>query len=81
MGKWKYIVKTDLKSAYFQIPIKKDSQQWLGTISPYKGMFVYNVAPQGLRNMAEYLEELVARVFGDFLAESWLMKIADDLVI
>ena len=23
MGKWKYIVKTDLKSAYFQIPIEK----------------------------------------------------------
>ena len=31
--------------------------------------------------MAEYLEELVARVFGDFLAEGWLMKIADDFVI
>ena len=81
MGKWKFIIKTDLKSAYFQIPVKKESQKWLGTISPFKGMYVYNVAPQGLRNMAEYLEELVARVFGDFMAQSWFLKIADDLII
>ena len=81
IGKFKYLVKTDLKSAYFQIPMRSDSQKWLRTNSPYKGMFVYNVAPMGLRNMAEYLEELVARVFGDFLSEGFLIKIADDLII
>ena len=74
MGKWRCIVKTDLKSAYFQIPIRKESQQLLGTVSPFKGMFVYNLAPQGLRNMAECLEELVARVFGDFMAEGCLYE-------
>ena len=35
----------------------------------------------GLRNMAEYLEEMVSRVLGDFLAEGILTKISDDLII
>ena len=35
----------------------------------------------GLRNMVEYLEEMVSRVLGDFLAEGILMKISDDLII
>ena len=57
------------------------SQKWLGTNSPYKGMYVYNRAPMGLRNMAEYLEEVIARVLGDCLAEGILAKISDDLII
>ena len=40
LGKWKYIIKTDLKSAYFQMKMDLSSQKWLGTNSPYKGMFV-----------------------------------------
>ena len=81
IGKWKFLIKSDLQSAYFQIPMMPDSQKWLGTNSPFKGMFVYNRAPMGLRNMAEYLEELVSRVLGDFIAEGFLTKISDDLII
>ena len=44
-------------------------------------MYVYNGAPMGYRNMAEYLEELVSRVLGEFIAEGFLVKVADDLVI
>ena len=80
-GRWKYIIKTDLKSAYFQIKVDSESKKWLGTNSPYKGMYVHNRAPMGLRNMAEYLEEIVSRVLGDFLAEGILTKISDDLII
>ena len=57
------------------------SQKWLGTLSPYKGMYVYNRGPMGLKNMAEYLEEIVARVLGDCLAAGMLTKISDDLII
>ena len=44
-------------------------------------MYVYNRAPMGLRNMAEYLEEIVARVLGDCVAEGILTKLSDDLII
>ena len=81
LGKWTYIIKTDLKSSYYQIKMSPSSKQWLGTNSPYKGLYVYNRAPMGLRNMAEYLEEVVARVLGDCLAEGILTKISDDMFV
>ena len=59
----------------------RDSQQWLGTNSPYRGLYVYNRAPMGLKNMAEFLEEIVARVLGSCLAEGYITKISDDLII
>ena len=59
----------------------KESQKWLGTVSPYKGMYVYNTGAMGFRNMAEYLEEIVARVLGDFVAEGILTKNSDDLIV
>ena len=40
-----------------------------------------NVAPMGLKNMAEYLEELVSHVLGHLLAAGILTKIADDLIV
>ena len=61
--------------------IDKDSMAWLGTNSPYKGMYVYATAAMGLRNMAEYLEEMVSRVFGDMIAEGSVDKVADDLQV
>ena len=35
----------------------------------------------GLKNMAEYLEEIVSRVLGDCLAEGILAKLSDDLIV
>ena len=81
LGKWKYIIKTDLKSAYFQIKMDRNSRKWLGTNSPHKGMFVYDRAAMGLRNMAEYLEELVAHVLEELIAEGVLTKDADDIYV
>ena len=45
------------------------------------GLYVYNRAPMDLRNMTEYLEEVVARVLGDCLAEGILTKLSDDMFI
>ena len=81
LERWKYIIKTDLKSSYFQMKMTPCSQKWLGTISPYKGMYVYNRGPMGLKNMAEYLGEIVSRVLGDCLAEGILAKLSDDLIV
>ena len=59
----------------------RTQKKWLGTNSPYKGMYVYNVAPMGLKNMAEYLEELVSHVLSHLLAAGILTKIADELIV
>ncbi len=40
-------------------------------------MYVYARGAMGLRNMSEYLEEIVSRVFGDLIAEGVLDKVAD----
>ena len=35
----------------------------------------------GLRNMSEFLEELMSRIFGDYIMEGFMAKDADDLFI
>ena len=45
LGKWKYIIKSDLKSAYFQIRVTKESQKWLGTKSHIRGCMYTTVHP------------------------------------
>ena len=42
---------------------------------------MYGAAAMGLRNMAEYSEEVVSRVVGDMLAKDILAKISDDLFV
>ena len=41
IGKWKYLIKTDLKQAYYQIPLSKESMRYAGTATPFKGVRVY----------------------------------------
>ena len=81
ISRWKYIIKTDLKSAYYQMKIADGAQKWLGTVSPFKGVFVYDRGSMGLRNMSEFLEELMSRIFGDYIMEGFMAKDADDLFI
>ena len=65
----------DLKSAYFQLRMEDSSKKWLSTNSPFKGMYVYDVAAMGLRNMAEYLEELMSRVLVSLFLQEPLLKL------
>ena len=81
IAQWKHIIVSDLKSAFFQIEVTKDSIKWLGTVTPYKGIRVYTRAAMGLRNSSEYLDEILARVLGDLIARQIVVKIADDLII
>ena len=60
LDRWKYIIKTDLKSADFQMKMAPNSQKWLGTISPYKGTYVYNRDPNGLcASRREFLQNFL----------------------
>ena len=76
---WKYIVKTDMKQAYYQIPMAKSSMQWLGTHTPFGGLRVYTRPVMGMPGSAEFLQELLSRVFGDLTREGFVIIIADDM--
>ena len=78
MASWKYIIKTDLTAAFFQIPVTKSAMRYLGTITPYKGLRVYTCAVMGAPGSSEHLHELLSRVFGDMLYDGFLITIADD---
>ena len=62
IGRWKYLIKTDLKQAYFQIPLSKESRRFAGTASPFKGVRVFKRAAMGLPGSETALEELMNRV-------------------
>ena len=79
LASWKFIIKTDLTAGFFQIPVTKTAMQYLGTVTPYKGLRVYTVSVMGAPGSSEHLHELLCRVFGDMLQEGYLIKIADDL--
>ena len=38
IGKWKYIISTDLQKAFYQIPLSKSSIKFCGIVTPYKGV-------------------------------------------
>ena len=78
IGCWKYVIKTDLKQAFFQIQLSKESMRYAGTASPFKGVPVFNRAAMGLPGSETALEELMNRVVGHFIMEGCVTKVADD---
>ena len=41
IGQWKFLIVTDLTSAFYQNSLSKPSIKYCGTITPYKGIRVY----------------------------------------
>ncbi len=78
IGKWKYLT-TDLRDAFYQIPLEHGSIKWCGTVTPYRGLRCYVVAAQGMPGSSESLEEMLCTVLGEFVKQGWVEKIADDL--
>ena len=81
LSKWKYVIKTDMKKAYFQIPLDKESMQYVGTVTPFKGLRVYTRPPMGLPGSGEYLQELLSRVLGEEMHEGFVLVNADDMYV
>ena len=81
IANWKFLIKTDLKSAYYQIPLSKESMKYCGTVSPYKGTRVYTRCAMGMPGSESALEELLSRVLGDLIAKGVIAKLADDLYV
>ena len=81
ISSWKYLIKTDLTEAYYQIPLKRSAMKYCGIVTPYKGTRVYTVGCMGLPGVESALEELTCLVFGDLVAAGMVAKLADDLYI
>ena len=81
IGNWSYLIKTDLTSAYWQIPLSKSSMKYTGIATPYKGIRVYGRGAMGMPGTETALEELLCRILGKQLAEGGVTKLADDLYI
>ena len=81
IGGWKYIIKSDMSSAYFQIKLKKSSKRYCGVHTPYRGLRVYNVGCMGLPGVEIALEELTCLLVGDLVKENKVAKVADDIFI
>ena len=79
ISKWKYLIVTDLTSAFHQIPLSRKSQKFCGIVTPFKGVRVYQRCAMGMPGSETALEELMPRVLGDLLMENRVAKLADDL--
>ena len=79
IGQWKYLIKSDLKSAYYQIPLASESLKYVGVVTPFKGTYVYKRSVMGLPGSEAALEEVLCRVLGDLVQDGGVVKLSDDL--
>jgi len=77
--KWKHLIATDLKSAFYQIPLAQDSMKYCGITTPFKAVRVYVRSAMGMPGSDTAPEELTFSVLGQPLQDGVLAKIADDL--
>lgn len=55
-----YIIKTDLTSASYQIPLSKDSVKYCDVATPFKGVRIYTRTAIGMLGSETALEEQVS---------------------
>ena len=79
IAKWKYIIVSDLSSAFYQIPLSRDSMKYCGVATPFRGIRVYTRSAMGMPGSETALEELMSRVLGDCVQDGIVTKLADDL--
>ena len=79
IAQWSHIIVTDLTSAFYQIPLAKESMKYCGVVTPFKGVRVYVRSAMGMPGSETALEEVMCRVLGPLLQDESVAKIADDL--
>lgn len=80
LGNARYLSSLDIKSAYWQIPLAKESRKYTAFTIPGRGLFHFKRLAFGLSNAPATFQELVDRVFGPEL-EPFLFKYLDDFII
>ena len=81
ISSWKYLITTDLRDSFYQIPLDKASMKWCATPTPFHGLRVYLRSAQGMPGSSETLEELMSTVLGHLVQQGRVAKIADDLYV
>ena len=81
IASWRYIIVTDLRDAFYQIPLDRRSMKWCGTPTPFRGLRCYAVAAQGMPGASEALEECMSAIFGEEVKDKRVSKIADDMYV
>lgn len=79
IARWSFIIVSDLTSAFYQIPLSKDSYKYCGVVTPFRGVRVYVRSAMGMPGSETALEELMSRILGDLLQDGVVAKLADDL--
>ena len=79
IAQWKYIISSDLTSAFYQIPLSKSAMKYCGVATPFRGVRVYTRCAMGMPGSETALEELMCRVLGDCIQDGIVAKLADDL--
>ena len=78
IARWKYIIVTDLRQSFYQIPLEHGPMRFCGVVTPFKGIRVYTLSAMGMPGSETCLEEFMSRVLGEFIMQGWVAKIADD---
>ena len=81
LAKFKHIASLDLSHYYFQNGMSRHDMQFLATHHPYKGIRMYAVEPQGLKNASEHSYERLARVIGDLCQRGIVTRQADGVYV
>ena len=79
LAKFKFNIEMDLSNYFWQGGMRKEDMQYLATPHPFKGLRVYTVEPQGLRNASEHSYEKLTRIFGDLRQADKMTCMADGL--
>ena len=75
----KFRIHADLTSSYFQVKVHRKFWQYLGVMTPYRGLRVITRLGQGLLNSDVHLEQVVTRVLGDEMLRGMCVIARDDL--
>ena len=81
IASWHYIIQTDLKSAFYQIPLAKESMKYCGVATPFWGTRVCTWCAMGMPGSEVALEELMCRIMGSLVMKGSMAKIPDDMYI
>ena len=76
----KYISSIDLRKAFWQIPLDKESREKTAFSIPGRGLFHFTVVPFGLCNAAQVQQRLVDSIFGPRF-EPKIFTYLDDIII
>ena len=79
IAQWKYLITSDLTSAFYQIPLSKSSMKYCGVATPYRSVRVYTRCAMGMPGSETALEELMCRFLGNCIQNGIVAKLADDL--